>query len=68
MSPQPLHEVEKSNETQIAPVEADLAVATALNTTPDVPDGGYGWVCVTSIFIINGFVWGEINLEMVVGK
>ena len=22
------------------------------------PDGGYGWVCVASVFIINGFTWG----------
>lgn len=68
MSSRPLQEIEKSNETQIAPVEADLAVASALNTFPDVRDGGYGWVCVMSIFIINGFVWGKRNLEMSIGR
>ncbi|KAJ9667858.1 hypothetical protein H2201_002044 [Coniosporium apollinis] len=24
------------------------------------PDGGYGWVCVLSVFIINGFSWGVL--------
>ena len=27
-------------------------------TTEPPPDGGYGWVCVGSVFIINGFTWG----------
>ena len=22
------------------------------------PDGGYGWICVAAVFIINGFTWG----------
>ena len=25
------------------------------------PDGGYGWVCVASVFIINAHTWG-LNL------
>jgi hypothetical protein len=27
--------------------------------TPDVPpDGGYGWVCVACVFLINAHTWG----------
>lgn len=26
--------------------------------TDPPPDGGYGWVCVASVFINNGFTWG----------
>jgi hypothetical protein len=26
---------------------------------PDIPpDGGYGWVCVACVFLINGHTWG----------
>jgi hypothetical protein len=25
---------------------------------PDVPDGGYGWVCVACVFWINAHTWG----------
>ena len=28
------------------------------STAEPPPDGGYGWVCVASVFIINGFTWG----------
>ena len=43
-------------------VEETLAVALPLNDSDlavdPPPDGGYGWVCVASVFIINGFTWG----------
>jgi hypothetical protein len=27
---------------------------------PDIPpDGGYGWVCVACVFLINGHTWGK---------
>lgn len=32
-------------------------------TVPDddhCPDGGYGWVCVASVFIFNAFTWGVL--------
>lgn len=29
------------------------------NKPPDIPpDGGYGWVCVACVFLINGHTWG----------
>ncbi len=29
----------------------------------DLPDGGYGWVCVVAVFFINGFTWGIIAVS-----
>lgn len=38
------------------PVEADIAVS--VSPVYDIPDGGYGWVVVCGIAIINAFAWG----------
>ena len=43
-------------------IDEKRAIAMSLNdanlATDPPPDGGYGWVCVASVFIINGFTWG----------
>lgn len=30
---------------------------------PDIPDGGYGWVVVAGIFIVNGWAWGVVSVR-----
>ncbi|KAL2849701.1 MFS general substrate transporter [Aspergillus pseudodeflectus] len=32
--------------------------ALSLQPTDEFPEGGYGWVCVVSIFLINAHTWG----------
>ncbi|KAM0799815.1 MFS transporter, MCP family, solute carrier family 16, member 6 [Usnea florida] len=43
-------------------IDENRAIAISMNdansATDPPPDGGYGWVCVASVFIINGFTWG----------
>ena len=41
--------------TEIQAVESSVD-SNAVADPP--PDGGYGWICVASVFIINGFTWG----------
>ena len=31
---------------------------------PPPPDGGYGWVCVLSCFLINAFSWGVVSVSL----
>lgn len=31
------------------------------------PDGGYGWVCVASVFIINAHTWGVNSVSLYEG-
>jgi len=44
-------EVEKEAEQTLQP--------TTTTQSQDVPpDGGYGWVCVAAVFMINAHTWG----------
>jgi hypothetical protein len=45
------------SETIVPSPDPESPVAT--QNKPDVPpDGGYGWVCVACVFLINGHTWG----------
>lgn len=34
------------------------AVQNNQHITQELPDGGYGWICVMAQFFINAFTWG----------
>ena len=31
----------------------------------EIPDGGYGWVCVAASVTINAFTWGPLSVYLV---
>lgn len=33
-------------------------------TRPEIPNGGYGWVCVASQVLINAFTWGTVAVSL----
>ena len=51
-SPQHIHNVDDEILNQVPPG------AETLPDAEDPPDGGYGWICVFAVALINGFSWG----------
>jgi len=46
-------------ELQVEPQQEEVKV-------PDIPpDGGYGWVCVACVFLINAHTWGVNSVRMI---
>jgi hypothetical protein len=43
------------------PVEAQQEEAKGVDVPPD---GGYGWVCVACVFLINAHTWGVNSVRM----
>jgi len=41
----------------------DDSILAPMATMIAPPDGGYGWVCVASQFILNGFTWGIVAVS-----
>ncbi|KAK3672205.1 hypothetical protein LTR78_007958 [Recurvomyces mirabilis] len=48
------------SETQntLSELDGQIEDAAAPLPTDDPPDGGYGWICVLAVALINGFSWG----------
>ena len=42
---------------------AEIGITDAL-IPEDPPDGGYGWVCVASCFLVNCFTWGIVSVSL----
>ncbi|KAL4920234.1 major facilitator superfamily domain-containing protein [Aspergillus aurantiobrunneus] len=54
-----LHPPESSKEKRRKSIENERAPAVEEKSGDDLPpDGGYGWVCVASVFWINAHTWG----------
>lgn len=66
---------ESETEEQHVPTDKVDSLETQKSAVPDViPNGGYGWVCVGTIFTINAHTWGmnsvcppAIDLWQIVG-
>lgn len=48
--------------TSMPVIEADTAMSEA--PAYDIPDGGYGWIVVCGIAVINAFAWGVGSVSL----
>lgn len=49
----------KSSHVELARAPSPLPLAEELS----IPDGGYGWVNVFAVLLINGFTWGAVTVS-----
>lgn len=50
---------------KIAQIARDPEETLQTETAEDVPpDGGYGWVCVACVFLINAHTWGINSVSL----
>ncbi|KAJ5804976.1 hypothetical protein N7474_010863 [Penicillium riverlandense] len=54
------HGCSESNLSDTA-VEPQTRAPNAEESLKQLPEGGYGWVCVVSVFLINGHTWVKAN-------
>ena len=43
--------------------DADCPSPPTLHASDNIPDGGYGWVCVAACFSVNCFTWGVVAVS-----
>lgn len=54
-------ESQPDNNSASAPAATEAVpggVVVVQDPDSDIPDGGYGWVCVACVFFINACTWG----------
>lgn len=51
---------EKTDESEMVTVETGLPVPVDVDPTDEVPEGGYGWICVFAVGTVNCFVWVRV--------
>lgn len=51
-------------ESSILQIQDNVDLVTESEPELNVPDGGYGWVCVAACFTTNAFTWGVVSVSI----
>lgn len=60
-----IQELGMTKSYQSFPVDKENLPVVSSDTTvvDEPPDGGYGWVCVACVFLLNAHTWGINSVE-----
>ena len=61
-----VNDTENANDAALERSDEFVDCRTNVSTREDVPpDGGYGWVCIACVFLINAHSWGVNSVRTI---
>ena len=63
---EPLSDHDDGSEKTVALQDQEQSEGQTSKVADVPPDGGYGWVCVAAVFMVNAHTWGLNSVSLII--